>query len=168
MFENIEKTNEGIGIKEVSYDQIIWSKVETVCFRSSIRLTRHAAGNAGKSRQHGNLYRLFRPRYGRRDEAAFRGLYVVGFSAVLAGGCPFRQLILTGQGSCDSAVTFLGMLFGAAISHNFGLAGAAAKAATETEPAVAGGPGIYGKVAVILCIIVLFIIACTQKRKTAK
>lgn len=30
------------------------------------------------------------------------------------------------------------------------------------------GPGIYGKVAVILCIIVLFIIACTQKRKTVK
>ncbi len=96
------------------------------------------------------------------------GLYVVGFSAVLAGGCPFRQLILTGQGSCDSAVTFLGMLIGAAIAHNFGLASAAAKAATETDPAVAGGPSIYGKVAVILCIIVLFIIACTQKRRTAK
>lgn len=30
------------------------------------------------------------------------------------------------------------------------------------------GPSIYGKVAVILCIIVLFIIACTQKRKTVK
>ena len=96
------------------------------------------------------------------------GLYVVGFSAVLAGGCPFRQLILTGQGSCDSAVTFLGMLIGAAVAHNFGLASAAAKAATETEEAVAGGPSIYGKVAVILCIIVLFIIACTQKRKAAK
>ena len=96
------------------------------------------------------------------------GLYVVGFSAVLAGGCPFRQLILTSQGSCDSAVTFLGMLIGAAIAHNFGLASAAAKAATETDPAVAGGPSIYGKVAVILCIIVLFIIACTQKRRTAK
>ena len=96
------------------------------------------------------------------------GLYVVGFSAVLAGGCPFRQLILTGQGSCDSAVTFLGMLIGAAVAHNFGLASAAAKAATETEEAVAGGPSIYGKVAVILCIIVLFIIACTQKRKAGK
>ena len=33
---------------------------------------------------------------------------------------------------------------------------------------LAGGPSIYGKVAVILCIIVLFIIACTQKRRTAK
>lgn len=92
------------------------------------------------------------------------GLYVVGFSAVLAGGCPFRQLILAGQGSGDSAVTFLGMLFGAAMAHNFGLASAAAKAATDTEAAVAGGPSIYGKVAVIVCIVVLFIIAATQKR----
>ena len=33
---------------------------------------------------------------------------------------------------------------------------------------LAGGPSIYGKVAVILCIIVLFIIACTEKRRTAK
>ena len=54
------------------------------------------------------------------------GMYVVGFAAVLAGGCPLRQLILAGQGSSDSAVTFLGMLIGAAFAHNFGLVGAAA------------------------------------------
>ena len=35
------------------------------------------------------------------------GLYAVGFAAVLAGGCPLRQLVLAGQGSSDSAVTFL-------------------------------------------------------------
>ena len=45
-------------------------------------------------------------------------MYVVGFAAVLAGGCPLRQLILAGQGSSDSAVTFLGMLIGAAFAHN--------------------------------------------------
>ena len=33
------------------------------------------------------------------------GMYVVGFAAVLAGGCPLRQLILAGQGSSDAAVT---------------------------------------------------------------
>ena len=38
------------------------------------------------------------------------GMYVVGFAAVLAGGCPLRQLILADQGSSDSAVTFLGRL----------------------------------------------------------
>lgn len=98
------------------------------------------------------------------------GMYVVGFAAVLAGGCPLRQLILAGQGSSDSAVTFLGMLIGAAFAHNFGLVGAAAKAATETEPAVAGGPAAVGKIAVIVCIVVLFVIAGTnlRRKKTAK
>lgn len=91
------------------------------------------------------------------------GMYVVGFGAVLTGGCPLRHLILAGQGSSDSAVTFLGMLLGAAFTHNFGLAGAA-KATTETEAAVAGGPATAGKAAVIACIIVLFIIAVTNKR----
>lgn len=95
------------------------------------------------------------------------GMYVVGFAAVLAGGCPLRQLILAGQGSSDSAITFLGLLLGAAFAHNFGLAGAAAAAATDTTEAVAGGPATAGKVAVIACIIVLFIIAFTNKRKAA-
>ena len=93
------------------------------------------------------------------------GMYVVGFAAVLAGGCPLRQLILAGQGSSDSAVTFLGMLLGAAAAHNFGLAGAAAKAATETEAAVPSGPSAAGKIAVIVCIVVLFVIAGTNLRR---
>ncbi len=95
------------------------------------------------------------------------GMYAVGFAAVLAGGCPFRQLILAGQGSVDSGITFLGMLIGAACAHNFGLAGAAAVAATETTPAVAGGPGLNGKIAVIVAIGVLFLIAavCSRKKK---
>ena len=67
------------------------------------------------------------------------GLYVVGFAAVLAGGCPLRQLVLAGQGSSDSAVTFLGLLVGAAFCHNFGLAASAAAAATADTPAVPGG-----------------------------
>lgn len=95
------------------------------------------------------------------------GMYVVGFAAVLAGGCPLRQLILAGQGSSDSAVTFLGLLIGAAVCHNFGLAGAAAKAATETEAAVAGGPAMAGKVAVVACIAVLFLIAFVKTKEEA-
>ena len=93
------------------------------------------------------------------------GMYVVGFAAVLAGGCPLRQLILAGQGSSDSAVTFLGMLVGAAVCHNFNLAGAAAKAATETEAAVAGGPALPGKVAVIGCIAVLLLLGFCRREK---
>lgn len=93
------------------------------------------------------------------------GMYVVGFAAVLAGGCPLRQLILAGQGSSDSAVTFLGMLLGAAFAHNFNLVGSAAKAATATDAAVPGGPAIPGKIAVIVCIVLLFVIAATKLRR---
>ena len=95
------------------------------------------------------------------------GMYVVGFAAVLAGGCPLRQLVLAGQGSSDAAVTFLGLFVGAAVCHNFGLAGAAAAAATETAAATAGGPALAGKIAVILCIAVLFAIGFAPKKKQA-
>lgn len=93
------------------------------------------------------------------------GLYAVGFGAVLAGGCPLRQMVLAGQGSCDAAVTFLGMLVGAACAHNFGLAGAAASAATAEKAAVAGGPAFAGQVVLICGIVVLFIIGFVNLKK---
>ena len=96
------------------------------------------------------------------------GMYAVGFAAVLAGGCPLCQIILAGQGSSDSAVTFLGMLLGAALAHNFNLVGAAAKAATETEAAVLGGPAMPGKIAVIVCIALLFVIAAANMKRRKK
>lgn len=95
----------------------------------------------------------------------FLGMYVVGFAAVLAGGCPLRQMVLAGQGSSDSAVTFLGLLVGAAFCHNFGLAASAAAAATETAEAVVGGPGPAGKAAVLICIAVLFLIGFLPSRE---
>ena len=52
----------------------------------------------------------------------FLGMSVVGWGSVLLGGCPLRQLVLAGEGNSDSAVTVLGMIFGAAMSHNFKLA----------------------------------------------
>lgn len=97
----------------------------------------------------------------------FLGLYIVGFAAVLAGGCPLRQLILTGQGSSDAGCTFLGMLVGAAISHNFGLASSAAAAATADTEAVIGGPAAAGKAAVILSIAVLLYIGFVAGQKKA-
>jgi len=87
------------------------------------------------------------------------GMYAVGFAAVLAGGCPLRQLILAGQGSSDAGAVVLGLLVGAAICHNFGLAssGASADAAGGTTPA--------GRIACVLAIAVCFLIAFTNKRK---
>ena len=94
-------------------------------------------------------------------------MYAVGFAAVLAGGCPLRQLILAGQGSSDSAVTVLGLFVGAALCHNFGLASSGTAMNPETQEIVAGAVTPNGKIAVIICIIVCFVIAFTNKRKIA-
>ena len=96
------------------------------------------------------------------------GMYAVGFAAVLAGGCPLRQLILAGQGSSDSAVTVLGMFVGAALCHNFGLAASGTALDAETQEGVAGAVPMNGKVACIICIIVCFVIAFTNNRKEEK
>lgn len=83
------------------------------------------------------------------------GMYAVGFAAVLAGGCPLRQLVLAGQGSSDAAVTVLGLFAGAAVCHNFGLA----SSGEGTTPA--------GRIACIICIVVLFIIAFVGNKRKA-
>ncbi|MCL2350686.1 MAG: YedE family putative selenium transporter, partial [Defluviitaleaceae bacterium] len=56
----------------------------------------------------------------------FLSLGLVGFTAVLAGGCPLRQLVHVGTGNTDAAVTVLGMMTGTALVHNFGLASSSA------------------------------------------
>ena len=83
----------------------------------------------------------------------FLGMVVVGWGSVLLGGCPLRQLILAGSGNGDSAVTVIGMIVGAAFSHNFGLAGAAASADA------AGGVGPKGRVAIIIGFVVFAIVS---------
>lgn len=52
----------------------------------------------------------------------FLGMAVSGLAFALAGGCPGRQLILSGEGDGDAAVFVLGMLTGAGLAHNFGWA----------------------------------------------
>ncbi len=52
----------------------------------------------------------------------FLGMVLSGLAFVLAGGCPGRQIILAGEGNTDSGIFILGMLLGAAVAHNFGLA----------------------------------------------
>jgi len=48
----------------------------------------------------------------------FLGMALVGLAATLLGGCPLRQLILSGEGDTDAGVTVLGLIVGAAIAHN--------------------------------------------------
>ena len=87
----------------------------------------------------------------------FLGMFAVGLGSVMLGGCPLRQLILAAEGSSDSASAVLGMIAGAAISHNFSLASSAN-----------AGPGLNGKVALVGGIIILMAIAVAATLKGRK
>lgn len=96
------------------------------------------------------------------------GMFVVGFAATLAGGCPLRQLILAGQGSSDAAMTVIGMFVGAALCHNLGLASSGTAKDAATGAITAGAASPNGKIAVIICIVVLVAISIAGiKRKKA-
>jgi YedE family putative selenium metabolism protein len=49
----------------------------------------------------------------------FLGMTLVGLAATLLGGCPLRQLVLSGEGDTDAGATVMGLIVGAAIAHNF-------------------------------------------------
>lgn len=81
----------------------------------------------------------------------FLGMTLAGWAAVLLGGCPLRQLVAGGEGNTDSAVTILGLMAGAAVAHNFGLA-----ASPRGVPAA-------GQVAVIIGLLVVLAIAVVNR-----
>ncbi len=80
----------------------------------------------------------------------FLGMFLVGFACVLLGGCPLRQLVLSGEGNGDSAIAILGLAVGAAFCHNFGLASSA------------DGTTMAGQIAVVLGLVVVIGIACAN------
>lgn len=83
----------------------------------------------------------------------FGGMVLAGLAFALAGGCPGRQLILSGEGDSDSAVFVIGMIVGAAVSHNFLLASSAS------------GTGQFGPAAVIIGIVFCLITGFTMREK---
>jgi YedE family putative selenium metabolism protein len=85
----------------------------------------------------------------------FAGMVLAGLAFALAGGCPGRQLFMAGEGDGDAAVFVLGMIVGAAFSHNFGLA---------SSPK---GVGPHGIAAVIIGLIVCLFFGFTMREKTA-
>lgn len=50
------------------------------------------------------------------------GMVLAGLAFALAGGCPGRQLFLSGEGDGDAAIFVVGMVSGAALAHNLNLA----------------------------------------------
>lgn len=85
----------------------------------------------------------------------FGGMVLAGLAFALAGGCPGRQLFLAGEGDGDAAVFVMGMITGAAIAHNFGLA---------SSPE---GVGPYGIPAVIIGLLTCLFIGFTMRKQSA-
>ncbi|MBM4274835.1 MAG: YedE-related selenium metabolism membrane protein [Deltaproteobacteria bacterium] len=54
--------------------------------------------------------------------ANFLGMGLLGFAAILLGGCPMRQMVMTWEANFDSFIAILGMLAGAGLMHSLGLA----------------------------------------------
>ncbi|MBU2054719.1 MAG: YedE-related selenium metabolism membrane protein [Proteobacteria bacterium] len=82
----------------------------------------------------------------------FLGMALSGLAFCLAGGCPGRQLFLAGEGDGDAAVFVMGMIVGAAIAHNLGLA---------SSPT---GVGPYGIPAVVIGFTVCLFIGLTMRK----
>ena len=68
----------------------------------------------------------------------FLSMTLVGFASVLAGGCPFRQIILSGEGSVDASMVVFGMVVAGGLVHQWGIVSTSA------------GPTPYGKAVVLL------------------
>lgn len=91
------------------------------------------------------------------------GMMLAGLAFALAGGCPGRQLFLAGEGDGDAGVFVLGMITGAALAHNFDLAG---KPDSVVEGVVqVGGISPYGMAAVLIGLVACLLIGFTMREK---
>lgn len=84
----------------------------------------------------------------------FAGMLMAGLAFALAGGCPGRQMFMAGEGNSDAGIFVLGLIAGAAVAHNFGLA---------SSPA---GIGPHGMAGVIAGLGVLFFIGVTNCKRS--
>lgn len=66
-------------------------------------------------------------------------LLLVGLTGAFAGGCPVRQIVMTGEGNADAFMTVAGITVGGALAHNFGLVSSAAGPTPAGKTVVIGG-----------------------------
>lgn len=85
----------------------------------------------------------------------FGGMMLAGLAFTMAGGCPGRQVFLSGEGDADAALFVFGMIAGAGVAHTFSLA---------ASPA---GPGANSAAAVIIGLVILIIIGLTMREKAS-
>jgi len=75
---------------------------------------------------------------------SFLGMGLVGWLSVLIGGCPFRQLVKSGEGDSDAALVVAGMFLGGALVQGWNIA------------ATSAGVPLGGKIAVISGFLLVF------------
>ncbi len=85
----------------------------------------------------------------------FGGMVLAGLAFTLAGGCPGRQVFLSGEGDADATLFVFGMIAGAGVAHTFSLA---------ASPA---GPGANSAAAVIAGLVILTILGLTMREKAS-
>ncbi len=85
----------------------------------------------------------------------FGGMVLAGLAFTLAGGCPGRQLFLSGEGDSDAGMFVTGMIIGAGFAHNFNIA---------SSPS---GPAAFGPITVIIGLVVCFVIGFTMRELKA-
>lgn len=85
----------------------------------------------------------------------FGGMVLAGLAFTMAGGCPGRQVFLSGEGDADAAIFVFGMIVGAGVAHTFSLA---------SSPA---GPGANGPAMVVIGLIILTVIGLTMRETRA-
>ncbi|MDD5127988.1 MAG: YedE family putative selenium transporter [Dehalococcoidales bacterium] len=81
----------------------------------------------------------------------FGGMVLAGLAFTLAGGCPGRQLFLTGEGDADSGLFIAGMIVGAGFAHTYSMASSTT------------GPGAFGPFIVIAGLVVCIVIGLTMR-----
>ncbi|MBM4454127.1 MAG: YedE-related selenium metabolism membrane protein [Chloroflexi bacterium] len=81
----------------------------------------------------------------------FGGMVLAGLAFTLAGGCPGRQLFLSGEGDGDAAMFVSGMIIGAGFAHTYTMA---------SSPA---GVGAFGPIAVAIGLAFCIVIGLTMR-----
>ncbi len=82
---------------------------------------------------------------------SFLGMFLTGYASVMLGGCPLRQMILSGEGNVDAGVAVMGMLLTAGLVHNWDLSSTSA------------GPTFNGKIAVLIGLLFCLILSLVHR-----
>ncbi|MCX7770633.1 MAG: YedE family putative selenium transporter [Proteobacteria bacterium] len=83
---------------------------------------------------------------------SYLGMLLTGYIAVIIDGCPFRQLVKTGEGDLNAQIAFFGMLIAGAFVQNFNILSDSA------------GPTIAGKIWLLIGFIIFSLITLELRR----